>query len=158
MSMPKREWTANQVRRIPEIRHCAPTDRLARKTVRRHALGRFSPNVLALACVGGWILAWMIATTCLFMVLAWAVPSWLGEGSPVPGWVWVAYMLSLPIGCVVSLIQSLRIPFIAWRTRRMLRAELRRRGIPICVSCGYEGGDIAAPNCPECGAAHNQAA
>jgi hypothetical protein len=37
-------------------------------------------------------------------------------------------------------------------TQRILRAELRRRGIPICIACGYEGGDIAAPRCPECGA------
>jgi hypothetical protein len=37
-------------------------------------------------------------------------------------------------------------------TQRILRAELRRRGIPVCIRCGYQAGDIAAPRCPECGA------
>lgn len=39
--------------------------------------------------------------------------------------------------------------YLAWH----LRAELRRRGFPICIACGYEGVDIHAPQCPECGAA-----
>ena len=45
--------------------------------------------------------------------------------------------------------------FWVFRIRqRRLRTELRRRGIPICIACGYEGGTIDIPRCPECGAAH----
>jgi len=46
------------------------------------------------------------------------------------------------------------IPFL-WLTngavRREMRDELRFKGLPICVKCGYDLGSIENSNCPECG-------
>ena len=41
------------------------------------------------------------------------------------------------------------------RTRRF-RIALNKRGVPVCVECGYSlhGLNRAAPSCPECGAAN----
>lgn len=38
------------------------------------------------------------------------------------------------------------------RIGRAIRAELNRRGYPVCVPCGYVLRDLPAPRCPDCGA------
>lgn len=38
------------------------------------------------------------------------------------------------------------------RLRRALREELNQRGVPLCISCGYDLAGMASPRCPECGA------
>lgn len=35
--------------------------------------------------------------------------------------------------------------------RRVLRHELAKRGIPICLHCGYDLRGQTEPRCPECG-------
>jgi len=37
-------------------------------------------------------------------------------------------------------------------TRRFLRKELVRRGIPVCIKCGYDLRGQTETRCPECGA------
>ncbi len=46
-----------------------------------------------------------------------------------------------------------------WRNpiRRHLRRQLQERGIPICLSCGYDLRGQLTPRCPECGTAFDEA-
>lgn len=37
--------------------------------------------------------------------------------------------------------------------QQTLRAELRRRGVPVCQQCGYDLRGQVEPRCPECGTA-----
>ncbi len=58
------------------------------------------------------------------------------------------------IGGVVGLLAVL-LTGILMRTRQstLLRRELNRRGVPVCIRCGYGLRGVGAPRCPECGAA-----
>lgn len=147
--MPKRNWTAKQLREIPELRHFAFDHKLARRAARCHRFGKYSPNLLCIAFVLGWLLTYIIAISSL--IVLWALVESTGDTSP-PGWVLLILLIAGPFGCMVALAKSLQVPFHDWLSRKHLRTELRRRGIPICIPCGYEGGDIDAPRCPECGA------
>lgn len=37
------------------------------------------------------------------------------------------------------------------RTKGIMREELRKRGIPVCLHCGYSLRGVPEPRCPECG-------
>lgn len=54
--------------------------------------------------------------------------------------------LSAPLGSFVIPIRLFR-----QRGRRFLREELHKRGIPICVRCGYNLTGCLSDRCPECG-------
>lgn len=73
-----------------------------------------------------------------------ALRPWLGRNTP-----WA--ILAMYVGPYLVGVTLGWIRFRAIAIRRM-RVAVRRRGIPICVKCGYDGGDITAPKCPECGA------
>jgi hypothetical protein len=69
--------------------------------------------------------------------------SWIGAfAGPVAGfvWVWVAnVMFRRPI-------------------QRDLREQLAKRGVPICIPCGYDLRGSVSGRCPECGAPSSGAA
>ena len=46
---------------------------------------------------------------------------------------------------------GIAIMFARPKMRRAIRRELVRRGIPICVHCGYDTRNLTENRCPECG-------
>ncbi|MCA9253068.1 MAG: hypothetical protein KDA54_18220 [Phycisphaerales bacterium] len=81
----------------------------------------------------------------------------------------ILYLLSLPIvqwvgdrtGRIIeamfvvselSAVQLLAVWSVRNATRRALRKRLADKGVPICVSCGYDTRELPGPRCPECGA------
>ena len=143
--MPKREWTAQQLRRIPELRHVSRDHRVARRAIALYPFTRCSPIVLSSVLAIAWFMLWLL----------WALKVVIDAyGEPDVGRLGIlAYLVLWWGGTAMWTPVGRFLPFLAVRARSQLRAELRRRGIPICIACGYEGGDINAPRCPECGAA-----
>lgn len=94
-------------------------------------------------------LAWLM----LFPgVIAWGVRGGLALGrfcqlAPAP-----ATALALAGGALAFLL-VVNVTFVVGRRsiRRSLRASLRRRGIPMCVVCGYNLRNLPQRRCPECG-------
>ncbi len=41
--------------------------------------------------------------------------------------------------------------------KRKLRTELVKRGVPICIPCGYDLRGLTEPRCPECGTSFDSA-
>ena len=141
--MPKRDWTTTQLRRIPELRHVSRDHRMGRRAIALYPFTRCSPMVLSNVLAIAWFMLWLLWT--LRVVID-------AHGEPDVGLVGtLAYLMLWWGGTAMWSPIGRLLPFLAMRARCDLRTELRRRGIPICVSCGYEGGDIDAPRCPECG-------
>ncbi len=63
---------------------------------------------------------------------------------------WVAQVAIQPVGMLVGFYWlfnfGLRKPF-----QRTLREALQRKGVPICLKCGYDLRGQTEPRCPECG-------
>ena len=63
---------------------------------------------------------------------------------------WVAQVAIQPVGMLVGFYWlfnfGLRRPF-----QRALREALQRKGVPICLKCGYDLRGQTEPRCPECG-------
>ncbi len=145
---PKTEWSAAELKRQPELHHLPPTDPYAKQWL----VGR---------CLGFWVDFGIVAACMLVYTTIWQglcslilVPLVTTHITSSP---WLAYVLLganlcaiLGLGVGTMLASS----YVAKRRKRSVRSELRCRGIPICVKCGYEGGDMSAPRCPECGAVH----
>ncbi len=138
-------WSRGQLRLIPELRHFQPTDPFARRWT-----DRFGP--------GWWLMIGAATGLAVVLSLAWHVLA-LALFDPLTRSLHAGTRFELMMMGLVSmstLVVVLGAGFLggrlAHRVRiRVLRTELRRRGIPICIACGYEGGDIDATRCPECG-------
>jgi len=74
----------------------------------------------------------------------------------------------IALGLPKSLVALLYLAYVfaalsvpTWFTRRAIRRELRvqlkKRGIPICIPCGYDLTGNVSGVCPECGAAIEKA-
>lgn len=146
-------WSARQVRRRPELAHIPPTDPyFASRAITARFLRRGLP---------------VIAATIATMLLIWYAWGFVAQA--------VLTFMQHPVdansqgssrasvhACVVSILVAQWVTTLGagvWMTRwssrrrrRTLRGEVRRRGVPICIACGYESGDIHSPRCPECGA------
>lgn len=64
---------------------------------------------------------------------------------------WVVLFVAMPLAGVGP--QLIANGFGRARTRRAIRMELARRGIPVCVQCGYDIRGLPENRCPECGEA-----
>lgn len=101
---------------------------------------------------------WIGGVLVLALAAAWGVltpvwVAWLRGG----GWVGVI-AAALGIGAVQGLVFGLGFQLmLRGPTRRALRAELCDRGVPLCVSCGYDLRGLRSPRCPECGAGFDPA-
>lgn len=126
-----------QERLFPELKLLETTkDRrelltaVERRTV---GLGKRIALVVALAVVVG-----SLCAATLYTLSRW----W-----PIPQSTWGAIS-----GAIVGGTSALSVQ-IFWRRplQREIRRELNRRGVPICVRCGYNLHGLAEPRCPECG-------
>lgn len=150
--MSTRAWSTRQLRRMPELRRFDPDDPFARRWASPWNWGWW----LRVGCGAGFGAA-------VLLVCGLLAPAVLGMGSqrfPSPTAPRSAFLPTLL--AAVGLVAA---GLAAWAgyamersiQRTMLRAELRSRGIPMCIACGYDGGDAASPRCPECGAAYPEA-
>ncbi len=68
---------------------------------------------------------------------------------------WIHLPGSMFAGVVSGVTAGAGVPGLAWfwrhRLRRFLRLQLVKRGIPICLKCGYDLRGQTEPRCPECG-------
>lgn len=99
----------------------------------------------------GWMVWALLASPVgLYVLLTLPVTrrlfAWLrGVGwSGVVIWVLVLVTLGVYVGACAWIWQR--------RVRPLLRAELRRRGIRVCMGCGYDRRADPSATCPECGA------
>ena len=151
--MSTRAWSTRQLRRMPELRHFDQSDPLALHWGRVFSDGAMASRWTSLFALTGWTIACLAAALLCFGLT-------LSTGLSVPNppleavcrWVLLTVIIGWLPGCI--LINSRNRSSSLRHARRTLRSELRRRGIPICIACGYEGGTIDTPRCPECGVAH----
>lgn len=142
-------WTAGELKRVPERRHISPRDPFFRW--RRWFLRRGARDGLALV-VG------VCAIRAVFILMGVALwntfvtPAFVAAPNGTRSISVTTYVLIVVQWLAVTTFAFWHIFRSARLERRALRSELRRRGIPICIACGYEGGDMSAPKCPECGA------
>ena len=141
-----RPWTRRQLERFPELARFAPDDAFAARCCRPFRAGWWNAALMSGTVVFLWSIVWGVV--CFLWIGSSSgqrlhAPSALGASVAVV--VWVAGVIVAAWGArwVVR-------GYLAWH----LRTELRCRGFPICIACGYEGVDIDALQCPECGAAH----
>ena len=145
----RREWSTHQLRLYPELKHFERTDPLAARWCRPLRDGWWTEKWTGLFAVTVWTFV------CLGLILA-CFGFAYRTGSRSMG----SSLVAIIVGVVIAWLPGSWIVgnWSAFQTRRyarrILRSELRRRGIPICIACGYEGGDITTPRCPECGGAH----
>ena len=139
-----RPWTRRQLERFPELSRFAPDDAFAQRCCRPLRAGWWNAALLNATVVFLWSIVWGVVC---FLWLASSGSPRLPAPSPVG-------VILASLGWIAGLVVA--VWFSRWLVRGYLawhlRTELRRRGIPVCLKCGYEGGDIAAPRCPECGA------
>lgn len=136
-----RAWTSRHLRLFPELRRFNPSDPATSQWTSMFRRGWWETGGSCLL----WMTLWTLACAAVCLVLVRILPD-----DDLVRLLIVATVASWPIGVWFAGQFG---EFLAHRrAQRSLRSELRRRGIPICIACGYEGGDIAAPKCPECGA------
>jgi hypothetical protein len=147
-------WPASRIRRQPELAHIPPTDPYFVWPARIARLVRWDlPDLgvgIALAALFAW--AYSVAYGLVVPVICAST-----VGNPIALRPWIAAAMAVAFFLHYASITAIVMWWMpGWFKRHngRLRAELRRRSIPICIACGYEGGDIAAPRCPECGEAH----
>jgi len=128
-------WSKRQLRIYPELAWFDRADPIARRCVGRTSM---RANMQALA---GSISAVVWALLCGVGVVL------LGRVSDALG---AIFFVTILIGTPIA--YGFGAYWVYRSTQRLLRSELRRRGIPACLRCGYVGGDMSAPRCPECGA------
>lgn len=151
-------WPPRPLRKLPEIRYVDAKEPFARRWLRTWSRGY-------------WIEFVYLSTMQLFYLAAWIgllvasgrygipIVRPMFKGTPWPFgfgafvvWILLSAVAAAALMHVFARFLFRRFPVVRMLRWFRLRCELRRRGIPICVSCGYEGGDIDAPRCPECGA------
>ncbi len=142
--MTQRPWSSRQLRLYPELHHAKPNDPQVRRWVDDER-----SRIHAFWVVGiGFLCLWPFVVFPVLFMMGWGL---LADIPILYNGIPIAAFCAWPMGILIPLVRTFRgAPRSA---RRKLRAILRRRGIPICLKCGYEGGDITAPKCPECGAA-----
>ena len=149
---PKTDWTAPELKRCPELRSITPNDPyFSRGAAVRRFLRTTLPELGVI----------MAALTVCCLILGLIARATLGAVSRLPTTNPLMLHPWIAGGVVVFAVLQYGVitAVVAWwgrlrvrRERHRLRSELRCRGMPICLKCGYEGGDINAPKCPECGA------
>jgi hypothetical protein len=144
--MPQREWTTKQLRGLPELRHLAPDDPALVRWNRR----QWIPQVLSLGVfLSIAVPTWILALVCIAETMDSNASYSARQLQLLTFSSLVLFLGSFPLALLGGAFGA----FLAYRIGlRKLRTELRRRGIPICIRCGYQAGDIAAHRCPECGA------
>lgn len=90
------------------------------------------------------------------MTVAWCASAWLSLELLQRG----ASPFTVIMTCVVLLAGFAAVfhgvPLYGNALRRHLREQLRERGVPICVACGYDTRSSTTPRCPECGSFDEQ--
>jgi len=129
-------------------------------------LRRFAPaDPFALRWAARWHWGWWIRTGCgagfgaaVLFVCGLLAPAALRFFSPgtaaaiangsiiVPAALSALTVLASTVGAWVGFVMEREVQ------RIVLRTELRRRGFPVCMKCGYERGHPGVPRCPECAA------
>ncbi len=143
----RQEWSKRQLRLHPELARYARDDHLAQRWCGFLRDGWWASLFTAIVYGFLWSFACLVVAAFLF-----------GFSTRIQNEVMQIALRFLAGGIAILWIPGFWIAaqFGAFVTHRyathVLRFELRRRGIPICVRCGYEGGDMSAPRCPECGA------
>lgn len=154
------QWSPAVVRHRPELAHLPPTDPyFARWTATRRVLRVLLPQlVVCFALIA-------LVQVCANWILLQAIASLQHRIANNPATAAQAFTWASRIGPAYVLGANVIYLLIAlWfgrrasrRLQRAARTELRRRGFPVCLNCGYEAGAIATARCPECGAAHTTA-
>lgn len=142
-------WTLRSVLRemFPELRHF-PEDEQARAW--REAASRSRKTIVLRSILGAMIMIGIALFICEVAIfgcypffpdeLLSSVPWWgrlVGDVAMALFLVWLALAVSWPF-------------LVRQRVRRLLRQALARRGVPICVHCGYDLRGLGGTRCPEC--------
>jgi len=143
-------WPTSRLRRQPELAHIPPDDPYFSRRARVQRLLRRDLPELALIIAGitvYWVMLGLLAR------ISFDALSQSAMGPRMHPWIAaaVAAFAVLQYG-VIALVIRLWDRARTRRARLELRTELRSRSIPVCLACGYVGGDMSAPRCPECGA------
>jgi len=66
---------------------------------------------------------------------------------------WIYICCTIALGGLGIPLATMIVPLLLFRqrTRRNLRQELHKRGVPICLHCGYNLTGCQSAQCPECG-------
>lgn len=127
---PHHKW---ELRQFPELAHFPPGEPSRWMRVRMRLISMW-PLGLAYLC-GSVLTVAALSVLALFFGVISANAMKLGMALVCLPWFVIMFAAARPMRRI---------------ERRLLRRELLRRGIPICVRCGYEPGSWT-DRCPECG-------
>lgn len=121
-----------RLRLYPELDYFSPG---TQRTVLRQIWGVYTAPSLPLWIVG-------LGSGLGFVLIRATLRPWMA----LPRWSAIV---------VVSLLVLIGTQVLRWYhlqpTRRRLREQLVRSGVPICIQCGYLLKGLSEPRCPECG-------
>ena len=137
---------------MPELRHFRDGDPFITRWHDRIWLPQLCSLIFFL-CFGAPM--WGVAAHCYAEALNSNVPYSVAQQRGYAVSAVVLLLASVPVGALGGALGAF---FVHRDALGRLRSELRRRGIPICIACGYEGGTIDIPRCPECGVVHTPVA
>ena len=147
-------WSRSRLRRLPELAHIPPDDPYFARSARVRRFLRHWLPLLAALLVGE--VAYILLFGSLARLVAAALTPRMST-NPIGfrPWIIAYWCVVVVLTYGVCYAATLRMGHILRRrSNTRFRTELRRRGIPVCLKCGYEAGAMSAPNCPECGNAH----
>lgn len=151
-------WSASRLRSEPELAHIPPTDSYFTLRARVHRLARwYVPSMAAGMAIA---LVYLVVTSMLYPLLSGAAIHGT-SGTHASSMRSMHRLIALGMAAAVGAQYLGLMAIVLWwsarasrRMRRRLRTELRSRAVPVCLACGYVGGDMHARNCPECGRTH----